>query len=136
MEAASRYYFAKSANNLTLEEAATIAAIPKGPSIYSPAANLEKSTQRRKIVLRLMEEQGFVTSEQKDRASDQALVLKTEDWSGSKDTAPYFLNEVWHTAERILTDKGRYPAEGVDHQNNARFDASKDCGRCYCKSDA
>ncbi|WP_432353995.1 monofunctional biosynthetic peptidoglycan transglycosylase [Sporosarcina sp. A2] len=112
VEAASRYYFAKSANNLTLEEAATIAAIPKGPSIYSPAANLEKSTQRRKIVLRLMEEQGFVTSEQKDRASDQALVLKTEDWSGSKDTAPYFLNEVWHTAERILTDKGRYPAEG------------------------
>lgn len=112
VEAASRYFFAKSAKDLTLEEAATIAAIPKGPSIYSPAANLEKSTERRKIVLRLMEEQGFVSSDQRERAATQSLVLKNEDWSSSKDIAPYFLNEVWQQAEQILTDKGRYPAEG------------------------
>ncbi len=112
VEAASRYFFGKPVGELTLEEAATIAAIPKGPSIYSPAANMEKSTYRKKIVLRLMEEQGFISSEQKERAAEQTIALKTEDWSSTKDVAPYFLNEVWQEAEKILTDKGRYPAEG------------------------
>ena len=112
VEAASRYYFAKSAKDLSLEEAATIAAIPKGPSIYSPVANLEKSTERRQVVLRLMEEQGVVTAEQRARAKDMALVLKTDEWMSSRDIAPYFLDEVWQRAEQILIDKGRYPAEG------------------------
>lgn len=112
VEAASRYFFAKPAAKLTLEEAATIAAIPKGPSIYSPAANMEKSTNRRKVVLMLMEEQGFISPEQKERAGTEAIALKTEEWADTKDIAPYFLNEAWQEAEQILISKGRYPAEG------------------------
>ncbi|GKV69108.1 penicillin-binding protein 2D [Sporosarcina sp. NCCP-2716] len=128
VEAASRYFFAKPAAKLTLEEAATIAAIPKGPSIYSPAANLEKSENRRKIVLRLMEEQGFISPEQQERAGTEAIALKTEEWADTKDIAPYFLNEAWQEAEKILISKGRYPAEGgwtikttldLAHQKNA-----------------
>ncbi|WP_348539785.1 transglycosylase domain-containing protein [Sporosarcina trichiuri] len=112
VEAASRYFFAKPAGELTLEEAAAIAAIPKGPSIYSPAANKEKAENRRQIVLRLMAEQGFISPDQRERAGGQQLVLKTEEWSDQKDIAPYFLNEVWQDAEKILVGKGRYPAEG------------------------
>ena len=43
VEAASRFYFGKSAKDLTLEESAIITAIAKGPSIYSPIENPEKS---------------------------------------------------------------------------------------------
>ena len=46
VEAASKFYFAKSASDLTLAEATMLAGIPKGPSIYSPIVNLEKATQR------------------------------------------------------------------------------------------
>ena len=49
-EAGSRTYFGKSIKDLTLEEAALLAAIPKSPE-YSPTRNLEKAKTRRDIVL-------------------------------------------------------------------------------------
>ena len=59
VEAASKFYFGKSAKDLTLEEAAVITAIAKGPSIYSPIENPEKSRERQLLVLSLMEAQGL-----------------------------------------------------------------------------
>jgi penicillin-binding protein 1A len=49
-EAGSRTYFGKSVKDLTLEEAALLAAIPKSPE-YSPTRNIEKAKMRRDIVL-------------------------------------------------------------------------------------
>lgn len=49
-EAGSRTYFGKSLNELSLEEAALLAAIPKSPE-YSPTRNMEKAKARRDIVL-------------------------------------------------------------------------------------
>ena len=46
VEAASKFYFGKSAKDLTLEESAVITAIAKGPSVYSPIENPEKSRER------------------------------------------------------------------------------------------
>ncbi|MDV6379446.1 PBP1A family penicillin-binding protein [Sporosarcina sp. GW1-11] len=112
VEAASRFYFSKAAKELTLEEAATIAAIAKGPSIYSPLANPEKSRNRQLLVLSLMESGGFITETQKERASAEKIVLKTESWEDTKQVAPYFLDAAWQEAEEILITKGRVPAEG------------------------
>ncbi|WOV87948.1 PBP1A family penicillin-binding protein [Sporosarcina oncorhynchi] len=112
VEAASRFYFAKAAKDLTLEEAAVITAIAKGPSVYSPLSNPEKSRERQLLVLSLMENQGFITEVQETRAKDIAVALKTEDWADMKRAAPYFLDEVWREAEQLLQKKGRYPAEG------------------------
>ncbi|MFS0690521.1 PBP1A family penicillin-binding protein [Sporosarcina sp. 179-K 8C2 HS] len=112
VEAASRFYFAKSVSDLTLEEAAVITAIAKGPSVYDPLDNPERSRNRQLLILSLMEEQGFITEVQRQRAVDVAVTLKTEDWKDMKRVAPYFLDEVWREAEQILNKKGRYPAEG------------------------
>jgi penicillin-binding protein 1A len=49
-EAGARTYFGKSLKDLTLEEAALLAAVPKSPE-YSPTRNLQKATERRNIVL-------------------------------------------------------------------------------------
>jgi len=54
VEAASRFYFGKSASDLTLAEAAMLTGVPKGPSIYSPIANLDKATNRQHVILKLM----------------------------------------------------------------------------------
>ncbi|MHA6258944.1 transglycosylase domain-containing protein [Sporosarcina sp. CAU 1771] len=112
VEAASKFYFGKSAIDLTLEEAAVITAIAKGPSVYSPVANPEKSAERKRLVLSLMEQQKYITERQSERAQNAVLVLKNKEWAESKRVAPYFLDAVWKEAETLLTEKGRYPAEG------------------------
>jgi penicillin-binding protein 1A len=50
-EAGSRTYFGKTLKDLTLEEAALLAAIPKSPSHYSPTRDMDKARERRDIVL-------------------------------------------------------------------------------------
>ncbi len=112
VEAASNFYFGKTAKDLTLEEAAVITAIAKGPTIYSPVDYPENSKKRKELILTLMESQGVISNEQAVRAKDTSIVLKADEWRNKKQIAPYFLDEVWKEAEKILSEKGRYPAEG------------------------
>ena len=62
IDAASRRFFGHSADTLTLSEAAIIAGLVKAPSQYSPTADAEAARQRAGIVLRLMQEQEYVTA--------------------------------------------------------------------------
>ena len=65
VEAASRMYFDKSAKDLTLEEAATIAAIIQTPARLSPFVNPERTLARRNnYVLPRMADEGFLTREE------------------------------------------------------------------------
>lgn len=111
IEAASKYYFGKSASDLTLAESALLAGIPKGPSIYSPINNMEKSTKRQQLILALMEDQNKITSEEKERALSENILLKNEQWTASK-FAPYFLDVVWQEAVKILEEKNINIREG------------------------
>jgi penicillin-binding protein 1A len=63
VEAASQIYFGKSARDLNVAEAATLAAIPKAPAYYNPRAHPDQSIHRRNAVLNLMRDQGFITPE-------------------------------------------------------------------------
>ncbi|EPD51206.1 1A family penicillin-binding protein [Paenisporosarcina sp. HGH0030] len=112
VEAASRFYFGKPSKDLTLAESALLISIPKGPSIYSPLINEENAYKRQNIVLGLMESQEMVSTEAVRRARDEQIVLKNEEWKGTKSVAPYFLDEAWAEADRILAKKGRAIAEG------------------------
>src|SRR5213080_3353876 len=51
VEAASQYYFGKSASKLSLAEAAMLAGIPKGPGLYSPLVSQQRAKLRQKIIL-------------------------------------------------------------------------------------
>ncbi|MFD1929415.1 transglycosylase domain-containing protein [Sporosarcina siberiensis] len=112
VEAASKFYFGKSAIDLTLEESAVITAIAKGPSVYSPVENPENSEERKLLVLSLMEKQKYITERQKERAQAQPIILKNREWVDASRVAPYFLDAVWKEAEKVLSEKGRHPAEG------------------------
>jgi len=112
IEAASRYYYGKPSKDLTLAESALLISIPKGPSYYSPLINEKNAYGRQNIVLGLMESEGMVTSDAIVRAREENIVLKNEEWKATKSVAPYFLNEAWNEAERILKSKGRMIAEG------------------------
>jgi penicillin-binding protein 1A len=64
VDAASRTYFGKPANQLTVREAAIIAGLLKAPSRYSPATNPEAAWTRAQIVLGAMRAQGKITDKQ------------------------------------------------------------------------
>ncbi|SOC34683.1 1A family penicillin-binding protein [Ureibacillus acetophenoni] len=112
VEAASQYYFSKSASELTLAEAAMLAGIPKGPSIYSPIINFEKASNRQKLILSLMEDQKMISATEKERAQSQQIVLKNDEWIASRKIAPYFLDTVWQEATNILEKQGLNIREG------------------------
>jgi penicillin-binding protein 1A len=90
-EAASQYYFSKPVGQLTLEEAATLAAIVRGP-VYSPITHPDRALARRNLVLSLMEHDGKITAAEAEKASQQPLGLHIE--SLRNDLAPYFVEEV------------------------------------------
>lgn len=112
VEAASRYFYGKSAKDLTLAEASMLAGVPKGPTYYSPINDLEKATNRQQVILRLMNEQGKITDEEKARATSEQIVLKSEEWIAPKSIAPYFLDLVREEAIDILKSKNLSFSEG------------------------
>jgi penicillin-binding protein 1A len=90
-EAASEYYFSKPVGQLTLAEAATLAAIIRGP-IYSPIIHPERARARRNLVLSLLAHSGKITQAVADSTAKQPLGLHVE--SLRNDLAPYFIEEI------------------------------------------
>lgn len=76
IESASLIYFGKSARELKLHEAALLAGLPKAPSNYSPFLHYERAKQRQVYVLGRMVEDGFISKEEMQKASDAPLKLR------------------------------------------------------------
>ncbi|WP_433959496.1 transglycosylase domain-containing protein [Cytobacillus horneckiae] len=93
-QAASQYYFGKDANELSLSEAAMLAGIPKGPSIYSPLASEEKAKSRQKIILQAMQDNGYITEQDASKALNEKLVIVGKHQHTVTKTAPYFQDAV------------------------------------------
>ena len=70
-EVASEFYFSKSAKQLTLDEAALLAGLPKSPSYYSPITHPDHALKRRNLVINSMLEDGMITAQQAAEARDQ-----------------------------------------------------------------
>jgi penicillin-binding protein 1A len=97
-EAGSEFYFSKHAKDLTLEEAALLAGLPKGPSAYSPINNPEKALRRRNLVINNMMEDGRVTAQQAREAKGRPLNLHLQ--SDPNNVAPYFIEETRRYLEK------------------------------------
>lgn len=91
-EAGSEYYFSKHARDLTLPEAAMLAALPRGPSYYSPVTHPERALVRRNRVLNAMLEDGVITTQQATAAKETQLNLHIEPPPNTM--APWFVEEV------------------------------------------
>jgi penicillin-binding protein 1A len=89
-EAASQYYFNRPVGQLTLAQAATLAAIIRGP-IYNPIIHPDRAMARRNLVLSLMTHDRKVTEAQAAAAMKEPLGLHLT--SPRNDLAPYFVEE-------------------------------------------
>jgi penicillin-binding protein 1A len=91
--AAALNYFNKSLDELTVAEAAYLAALPKGPSNYSPTRHHDQAVARRNWVIDRMLEDGFISEDEAQTAVDSPLeVTSREDTAYFK--ADYFTEEV------------------------------------------
>jgi penicillin-binding protein 1A len=116
-EAASEYYFSKPAKQLTLDEAAMLAGLPKGPTVYSPINHPDRAQKRRNLVINAMLEDGKVTAAQAAEAREAPLVLHLAHDPNS--LAPYFVEEI----RRYL--EGKYGADQV-HEGGLKVYTSLD----------
>jgi penicillin-binding protein 1A len=99
VEAASRLYFGKPAQELELGEAAMIAGIHQTPSRQSPLVNIELAQNRRDYALQRMATEGYISSEEASEAMAQPIRL-AERTARSNSIAPYFIEEVRQHLEK------------------------------------
>ncbi|MEJ7710926.1 MAG: PBP1A family penicillin-binding protein [Pyrinomonadaceae bacterium] len=86
LEAGAETYFGKQAKDLTLEEAALLAGVPRAPSQYAPTVNMERAKERRDLVLELMARNGYVTQEEAATAKAKPIKLADAAFNPPKST--------------------------------------------------
>ncbi len=131
MAAAARSYFDKEVHDLTVTEAATLAGIPQRPSAYSPYRRPDLVVDRRNYVLRRMQQEGFITAEEYETASQEPLEVVTS--RAVEESAPYFAEEIRKYLEdrygsRGLLEKGLQVDTTLDARIQARAQAALRAG--------
>jgi penicillin-binding protein 1A len=110
VEAGARMYFGKSAKDLTLDEAATIAAIIQTPARLSPFVNPDRTLARRNnYVLLRMTDEGFITEEQARDARQRPIALKGQP-TPERSIAPYFVEDIRKRLEQKFGADALYQA--------------------------
>jgi 1A family penicillin-binding protein len=104
VEAASRDLFGKHVGQLSVSEGAMLAALPKGPSAYTPRDHFERGLKRRNLVLDLMRESGYLTAEQAARATSIPLRIAENEWRPDTKDEPLALDAVRVFIDSILPD--------------------------------
>ena len=79
VEDASKKYFGVSASQLTLDQAATLAGMLKGPELYNPLNSVEASTNRRDTVLQNMVAAGYIDKNQETEAAGVDMASQLQD---------------------------------------------------------
>ncbi|MGD2180942.1 PBP1A family penicillin-binding protein [Lusitaniella coriacea] len=102
-EDAAQFYFDKSAADLTLSEAATLVAILPAPNSYNPVQNYKTAVQLRDRVIARMAQQGFVTTEEANRARRSRIEVSPKAKEALSNTiAPYFYSYIFTELEQLL----------------------------------
>ena len=99
-EAASELYFGKGAREVALPEAAMMAGLLKAPSTYAPTNNLQRARDRAATVLKLMREQGYITTAEEAQANAQPASLSK---AASARAGGFFVDWVMSSAPSFLT---------------------------------
>jgi penicillin-binding protein 1A len=125
IKSASRTFFNTTPDKLTIEEAAVLVGMLKGPSMYSPVRNVERSQDRRDLVMANMRNEGFITSEELEAAKEKPLKLDLNVSSYGEGLAPYF--------RAVLKDeiKKEFQRLGITKEDGTPYDLDKDGLKIY-----
>ncbi len=101
-EAASQRYFGKSAAEVGPAEAAMLAGLLTAPSRYAPTASLQRSQDRSRVIVGLMEAQGYLTKAEADQARANPAVLSE---AAEARAGGYFADWVMDSGPNFLTSE-------------------------------
>jgi penicillin-binding protein 1A len=93
VKAAARLYFHKELSEISLAEAAYLAGLPKGPSVYSPLNQRKAARQRQQQVLKQMVEAGFIREDERQQAEREKVTF----YRASQQNvfaSPYYVGEI------------------------------------------
>lgn len=102
IDAASRRFFAHSATDMSVGEAAIIAGLVKAPSNYSPTADMEAARDRASVVLDLMVRNGAITSGQAATANPQDIQFAQD--TERHDSSRYFVDWVLPQLDMLIDE--------------------------------
>lgn len=114
VEAASRDLFGKGVGSLTVGEAALLAGLARGPSIYSPRRHPDRARGRRGVVLALMGREGYLSADRVERAGREPLDLAASGWRPRRDRSQA-LDPVRAVVDSILGDDAEIVGDVVVH---------------------
>jgi len=106
--AAALNYFNKSVNELTIAEAAYLAALPKGPNNYHPFQHRDRAVERRNYVIERMVADGAITPEEGAKAKAEPLNVNPRLLSPNTYVAGYFAEEVRRKLLEMYGEKKLY----------------------------
>ena len=102
IQSASKVYFNKNAEDLSLEEGALLAALVQAPSRYDPYYNSEGVQWRRDTVLNKMNEQGFITNQQRVVAQGKPIELESAASMGNYNS--FFVDYIMDEAIEVVSN--------------------------------
>src|SRR5262249_32460931 len=106
--AASLLYFDKSVHELTVAEAAYLAALPKAPNNYHPFRQRERPLERRNYVIDRMAEDHYITAQEAEKARKEPLKITPRPTGAHIFAAEYFAEEVRRYIYENYTEKKLY----------------------------
>ena len=124
VEEAAQTYFGKSASDLNLSEAATIAGMFQAPTYYRPDTNPENAEKRRSTVLYLMVRHGYITQEEADIANSIPVADLVVEQTASSDPYQGYADTVIAELEAVYgIDANKTPVEVYTNLDRAKQDA-------------
>jgi len=96
---AAQHYFARPLNELSLDELALLAGLPRGASFYNPLRFPDRATSRRNVVLTRMRDLDYITSAEFDAASKAQLAVQSAR-PGNRGGYPSFMELVYRDIAR------------------------------------
>jgi penicillin-binding protein 1A len=106
--AASLLYFDKSVHELSVAEAAYLAALPKAPNNYHPFRQRERAVERRNYVIDRMAEDHYITAQEAEKAKKEPLKITPRPTGAHIFAAEYFAEEVRRYIYENYTEKKLY----------------------------
>ena len=106
--AASLVYFDKSVNELTVAEAAYLAALPKAPAALHPVRNHDRAIERRNYVIDRLQENGWIKQAEADAARKEPLVVTSRGNGARTFAGEYFAEEVRRDLSERYGEKKLY----------------------------
>ncbi|MDL4839097.1 transglycosylase domain-containing protein [Aquibacillus rhizosphaerae] len=104
VEAASRYFFNTSADNLSIAEATLLAGIPKGPTYYSPFHHYQNAKDRQVQILNSLHKENLISKKEFYLASHEKMNLTEPENRSKKVIAPYFQDVVLQELQQLLNE--------------------------------